>query len=100
MTANGNRVIFGNGYPSNVGPNGVANTLGRTQMYATSPVFGLRSTPRVFGPVESLDRNVNTFKFIAEQTFLFGWQCCLTGVTVTSGGLGAGLIDNAAEFAI
>ncbi len=94
LTANGNRVIFGNGYQSTIGSNGLINAPGVTQMYATSPIFGLRSTPRVFGPVESLDRNVNTFKFIAEQTFLFGWTCCLNGVSVTIGGIEAGAFNN------
>lgn len=94
LTANGNRVILGNGYPSTIGPGGATNIVGVTQMYATSPIFGLRSSPRVFGPVESLDRNVNTFKFIAEQTFLFGWTCCLVGVSVTIGGIEAGTFNN------
>lgn len=89
----GNRIIIGCGYADEVGPDGVANAAGVTQMWATSPVFGLKSSPRAFGPVESLDRTDNTLKYIAEQTYLLAWHCCLIGVTVTIGG------EEAGEFA-
>lgn len=89
-TYSGNLVIIGRGYPASVGPGGVANAAGTTQMWATSPVFGLRATPRAFTTAESLDRSVNTLKSIAEQTYLLGWTCCLIGVTVTTGGMPAG----------
>jgi hypothetical protein len=83
----GNRVIVGRGYDDTYGQGGAANAAGTTQMWATSPVFGLRSQPRAFTGVEILDRTTNTIKAIAEQTFLLGWQCCLIGITVTTGGL-------------
>lgn len=91
----GNRVIVGKGYPSNIGPGGVAPVAGSTWMYMTSPVFGLRGTPVSFDPVESFTRSVNTVEFIAEQTFLLAWHCCVVGVNVTLGGEPAGLINTA-----
>ncbi len=93
-TTAGNRVIIGRGYDDTVGPDGGTNS-GVTQMWATSPVFGLKDTPQSFGPVESFDRNVNTMKYIAEQTFILGWTCCLIGVTVTLGGEVAGTVNSA-----
>ncbi len=88
ITYAGNRVIVGRGYQSD----------GATaRMIATSPVFGIKSTPRAFGPVESFDRGVNTLEMIAEQNYLFGWHCCLIAVTVTTGGEEAGAVaDDAA----
>lgn len=99
FTYAGNRIIVGRGYDSSVGPNGSANATGVTQMYATSPVFAIKDTPRAFGPVESLDRSVNTLKMIAEQTYLLGWHCCLIGVTVTMGGEEAGEVAGPAAAA-
>lgn len=88
----GNRVIVGKGYPTNIGPGGVAPAAGTGYLVMTSPVFGIRGTPAAVGdPVQSLDRSVNTLKMIAEQTFLFGWQCCAVTVQITTGGELAGL---------
>lgn len=86
-TLTGQRVVLGYGYPDTYGPNGTPVTVGASWIFMTSPIFGLRGTPRVTGPVDSLDRSVNTVKFIAEQTFLLAWECCLVGVqtSMTSG---------------
>lgn len=89
----GNQVIIGRGYDHTLGPGLVANPTGVTQLYMTSPVFGLRDTPRAFEPRESFDRGVNTLAFIAEQTYLLGWQCCLLYVNVTTGGEVAGTVS-------
>jgi hypothetical protein len=91
----GNRVIVGKGYSPLIGPGGVAPTAGSVWMYMTSPVFGLRSTPRAFDPVESFNRNVNLVEFIAEQTYVFGWHCCIVGAQVTLGGEPAGAVGTA-----
>lgn len=90
----GNRVIVGSGYLDTFGVNGATNS-GVTQMYATSPVFALRDTPRSPSPKESFERGVNTVHFLAEQTYLLGWHCCLAGVTVTLGGLVSGAVSSA-----
>ena len=85
-TWKGNRVVIGAGYATGIGPNRTANAAGVTQMYMTSPVFGIRGAPRAWNPVEVFDRSINTLRFIAEQTFLLGWQCCLVSVNVSTGG--------------
>jgi hypothetical protein len=86
----GSKVAIGRGYVSTIGPGASTPPVGSTWMFATGPIFGIRGTPRTFSPVESFDRSVNTVQMIAEQTFLLGWQCCLTGVLVTTGGEQAG----------
>ncbi len=83
-----NLVIVGRGYDV------TASTT--TQLVATSPVFGIKSTPRAFGPVESFNRSVNTLEMIAEQTYVLGWHCCLITVSVTIGGETAGSVGDAA----
>lgn len=98
-TPAGNRIIIGSGYPATVGPDGAENAAGVTQMWATSPVFGIKGTPRSWNATDSLDRNINTLKFIAEQTYLLGWHCCLIGVTVTIGGEEAGEVAGPAAAA-
>lgn len=89
-TYGGNQVVLGRGYPTNIGPGGSTPPAGSTWMFATSPIFGLRATPRTFTREQSFDRSVNTLSMIAEQTHLLGWTCCLAGVLVTTGGLVGG----------
>lgn len=89
----GNRVVVGRGYPtgsSGSGPGGTTPPGGSAWIWATSPVWGIRGAVRTFDPVQSLDRSVDTVKFIAEQTHLLGWNCCRVGVLVTTGGEQAG----------
>lgn len=86
----GNQVVIGAGYPGTFGPGGVTAPAGSAWMWMTSPIFGIRGTPKEPTRVESFDRNVNTLKMIAEQTFLLGWHCCRVGVLVTTGGEPAG----------
>ena len=81
----GNQVVAGRGYISSRGPTAV--TAGTSWMFATSPIFGIQGQPRTFEPRESIDRSVNTMKFIAEQTFILGWTCCLIGILVSTGGV-------------
>jgi hypothetical protein len=95
VTWNGNRVIAGKGYPVGIGPGGVAPTAGSAWMFMTSPVFGLRGTPVAFDPVQSFNRSVNTVEFIAEQTYLLAWHCCVVGTQVTLGGELAGAVGTA-----
>lgn len=86
VTSMGNRIVFGTGYPINVGSGGVAPPLGSAWVFMTSPVFGIRGPVRTFRREESFDRGVNTLKMIAEQTIVLGWECCLAGVLLTVGG--------------
>lgn len=82
----GHKVAIGSGYngtsPSGGSP---ANIL---WMYGTGPVFMYRSAGRFIGDLdESLDREVNTLKRIFERTYLLGFDCCLFGVAVSTGGV-------------
>lgn len=86
----GNQVVIGRGYDRAVGINGGVATVGTSYMFMTSPIFGIAGPVRSFDPVQSLDRSVNTVKFIAEQTHILGWKCCLVGVPVSIGGVQAG----------
>lgn len=88
----GNIVAVGRGYDSTYGTGGTNLTnAGRTWMWATSPIFGIRGPVKTRNnTVESFARDVNTLKMIAEQTVVLGWQCCLAGVLITTGGETAG----------
>lgn len=89
-TKTGHQVVIGRGYDTTISPSGPAVT-GQAWMMATSPIFGIRGTPKTFDPMQSFDRSVNTLEFMAEQTFLLGWTCCRAGVLVSTGGEPAGL---------
>lgn len=93
----GNKVVLGRGYASAVGFGGSTPPAGATWMYATSPVFGYRGQAKTFDPVQMFDRGVNTYQVLAEQTFLLGWNCCLAGVLVTTGGLTGGAPSTALQ---
>lgn len=85
----GNTVVFGSGY-ADVGPGGVTAASGTTWIFMTSPIFGIRGTPRVVPGVQALNRGINTLQLIAEQKFLLAWECCLIAALVTTGGEWAG----------
>lgn len=90
-TYRGNRVVVGDGYTGG-GPDGTAAAAGTAWMRMTSPVFGIRGSVEVLGDETAMFfRDTNTIKMIVEQTFLLGWECCLIGVLVTTGGELAGL---------
>lgn len=82
LTANGNLIAVGAGYPGTA-PDGTAATTGTTYLYATGPLIAYRSGPRVigYGP-DAMDRAENTMKLLAERTFLVGWSCCHLAVQV------------------
>lgn len=84
FTARGNRVVVGSGY-ANTSPNGVAAAAGTAWLYATGPVFAWRSDVRTFSLPESLDRAENTVKWIAERTYVVGFECCLLAAQVDIG---------------
>lgn len=92
ISPNGNRIIVGKGYSPTIGQDGNANPAGTARIAMTSPMFGVMSSITAFDPVQSLDRSVNTVKFIAERTFIVGWHCCLMAAQVTRGGELAGAV--------
>jgi hypothetical protein len=95
-TALGNLVAVGAGYTGS-SPAGVL-TDGVHWAYATSPVFAYRSPSERVGTTiaETLDRDVNTVKTIAERTYVLGFDCCHIAVPISLGGESAGLFNSAA----
>lgn len=82
VTANGNLVAVGAGYPGTA-PDGTAATAGTAWLFATGPVVAYRSRPRVigYGP-DAMDRAHNTMRLLAERTFVVGWSCCHFAVQI------------------
>lgn len=83
VTPAGN-VLAAGSYPG-TGPDGSAPAAGTTWIYATGAVWGYRSEPRVSQPRESLDRATNTFRMIAERTYVLAFDCCLLAAHVKLG---------------
>lgn len=82
----GHKFAVGAGY-SGAGPNGLA-TAGVQWLYGTGPVFMYQSRGTFLGDrTDSLNRSVDTEKRIYERTYLLGYDCCLFGVPVSTGGV-------------
>lgn len=65
-------------------------------VYGTGPVFLYRSAGRFIGDrIQSLDREINTEKRIFERTYVVGYDCCLFGVAISTGGVITGSPDSA-----
>ena len=84
VTANGNVVVAGGGYPG-TGPDGSAPAAGTTWIYATGPAFGYRSDVFFTQVRDSLDRSTNTLSMQAERTYLIGFECCLIAAHIALG---------------
>lgn len=82
-TVTGQRLAIGAGYPGS-GPNNVVASPGTTWLFATGPLFILRSevflTPERYQ--ESLDRTLNNVEVYAERVYSVGWNCCLFAIQV------------------
>lgn len=83
-TVAGNLVAVGAGYPG-TGPNGAATGETTAWLYATGPVFMLRSAVKVNPFTSTVNREVNTIEMIAERTYVLGYSCCLLAVQVELG---------------
>lgn len=84
ITPNGNVVAIGAGYPG-TSPAGATPAQGTAWMYATGPLMGYRTAPRMYArDGERFDRNVNTMKAIIERTYVIGYDCCLIGQLVNT----------------
>lgn len=83
----GNRWVFGGGYASNTGPDGVEAPDGVAWIYATGQVNMWRS--EVFINPEDLryafNRKTNDVEMFAEQTFAFTRECLTAAVPVAIG---------------
>jgi hypothetical protein len=91
----GHKISVSAGYPGTA-PDGSA-VAGVKWIYATGPVFLYRSKAGLVGDrKESLDRSVNMLKMIFERTYVIGYDCCLFGVAVSTGGVLTGTASSAA----
>lgn len=73
----GHLVAVGAGYPG-TGPDGSLSGESMRWMYATGAVM-LRRTPIEQIPVEvpsALNRTTNDIGYVAERTYIIGWDCC------------------------
>lgn len=84
VTGNGNLVAVGSGYPG-TSPGGVDPAECSVWIYATGAVFGFRGEVKMHNDRESIDRATNTIQMHAEQTYLFGWDCCHAAIQVDLG---------------
>lgn len=85
----GHKISVSAGYPG-TSPAG-ETTAGALWMYGTGPVFMYRSRGRFLGDnTASLVRTANTLKKIFERTYVIGYDCCLFGVAVSTGGITPG----------
>jgi hypothetical protein len=55
-------------------------------------VFGYRSDVRFTRARESIDRAENTYKMIAERTYVIGFECCLVAVQFALGVIPTGAV--------
>lgn len=83
-TAAGNLVVPGAGYTGS-SPAGAAPAAGTSWIYGTGPVFGMRSEVFAQPFPGTFDRAENTVKYLAQRTYLFGFECCHIGALVNLG---------------
>lgn len=83
-TPAGNRIVVGSGF-DNTAPDGTPAEPRTAWIYATGQVFGYRSDIRFTQARESIDRAENTYKMIAERTYVLGFECCLIATQIALG---------------
>jgi len=84
VTANGNWVAAGSGYPG-TSPSGVTPGVEQSWIYATGAVFGYRSDIEFTQERDAIDRALNQIQMIAERNFVLGFDCCHVGLLVDLG---------------
>lgn len=90
-TPAGNRIVVGSGF-TNHAPDGTPAEARTAWVYATGQVFGYRSDVRFTRARESIDRAENTYKMIAERTYVIGFECCLVAVQFALGVIPTGAV--------
>lgn len=84
-TAKGNIVVVGDGYTGS-SPAGAAAASGTAWIYATGAVFGYRATvPTITNTNQAFDRVENTYRMIAQRSYVIGFECCHLATFVTLG---------------
>lgn len=92
----GHLVAAGAGYTGS-SPAGAAPVGGVYWLYATGAVFARRSAVRhTSTKQQALDRSTNSMVFIAERTYVVGWDCCHFAVPVRFGGEPTGAVGSSA----
>ena len=84
QTISGTSVVAGDGYPGTA-PDGTDPATGQAWIYATGEIFEMHGPVRITSLTESFDRSENTVSYLAEQTWLIGWNCCHIGIPVLIG---------------
>ena len=79
----GSLVAAGAGYSVDTGPGGSAPVTGETWMIATGAVRILRGTMNVKGPFFVQAPLDNTYRALAEQNYVPGWECAVVAIRVT-----------------
>lgn len=78
----GTLVNAGGGNP-NVGPDGSTPPAGQIWLYATGAVQYRRSEMEATSTLnEAIRRDVNSMRYVMEQTYQFNWDCCHFAVLV------------------
>jgi hypothetical protein len=90
-TPAGNRIVVGSGF-ENTAPDGTPAEPRTAWIYATGQVFGYRSDVRFTQARESIDRAENTYKMIAERTYVLGFECCLIATQISLGVIPTGAV--------
>lgn len=83
-TRSGHRVVLGSGYTGS-GPDGAAAPASTSWIYGTGAVFGYRSAIDMPTTPQSFDRVENTYRLIAQRTYVLGFECCLFAARVNLG---------------
>lgn len=84
FTKTGHRVVIGAGYTGS-GPDGTAAPANTSWIYATGAMFGYRSAVDMPTTPQSFDRVENTYRLIAQRTYVLGFECCLLAARVNLG---------------
>ena len=93
---NNSCVIPAPGY-SRTGPDGTTPAAGLAWFYATGSIKAWRTDVQIFArsPREYVGRGTNDTTLIAEQRFMFGWDCCHFAILVNLGGVITGAVGSA-----
>ena len=85
-TKAGNRVVVGQGYTGSAPSTpSTAPAVGTSWIYATGAVFGYSSSVKVPSLTEMFDRTENTYRLLAEQVYVIGFECCHIAAFITLG---------------
>jgi hypothetical protein len=93
---NNSVIVPAPGYPRS-GPDGTLPSAGQAWFFATGSVKAWRSevmfNSRI--PAEYVGRGTNDVTLMAEQRFMFGWDCCHFAILVSLGGVITGSAGSA-----